>query len=451
MKKPQYPISAGFDRAARRRTTGAASGCSGNACQLSRAFTLLIIGVALQSSNPAMALDWGYDEIPAAKASMTGPGPAALPANPKGTKIKANSASGRQAATVRAKTGSETAPDETSLNSPGPQSRRESEKEVAAKEPTPQEIAAREKTRDLRSWMQIYALAASSASEDDRNQILGLNTLNEGLRKKLEKSTFEKLETDVPQYKGVSAIWQPISVKVVADIDYKESYRLLFRSLLRHALGHMDQSSSEAEPLHEILGPTRIAEMGPPILTEDAINAYSEMTCFLYAKNHPDHTLEGDDNKQLFADVIRQRYHDAPNPEAKKAMCNFDLTWAAFRCRYLDSSESEKAKLLASISAASVAPGESAAAGPRPARGETAKGRGGQGMSPSPRMLKIFAIGPWAEKIIAAATPAQTATAEKLDMSKPLTSEASKAKGEAVPTKTTPVAAKMNQRSEPTK
>ncbi len=208
--------------------------------------------------------------------------------------------------------------------------------------PNADEISARKKVDDLKSWMEIFALAASSASEDDRNQIHNLGTLPDETRKRLEKILFEKLEQNVPEYIGISSAWRPLRPKVTEDLDYKESYRLLFRSLLHHAVGRIEPTAPEAEAIQEILGPARIAEMGPPILTEDAINAYSDMTCFLYQKRHPDHTVEGDDNRQLFAEVIRQKYTDAPNPESKKAMCNFDITWASFRCRYLDANAQAK-------------------------------------------------------------------------------------------------------------
>ena len=384
----------------------------------------------VQSAPPSPAADWGYDDAPARPSSHglggNGPQTQAAEASPgpvNAPKLQAKTA-GKAKATLKnspASNQSKVPADETSLTP------------VAAAPPTAEELAARQKTEDLKSWMQIYALTASSASQDDRNNVLNFGTLNADLRKKLEKLTFEKLEKNTPEYRGITAVWQPISAKIVDDIDYKESYRLLFRALLRHALGHMEPASAEAEPIHEILGPTRIAEMGPPVLTEDSINAYSDMTCFLYQKNHPDHTLEGEDNRQLFADVVRQRYNDAPNPQAKKAMCNFDLTWASFRCRFLDSNEAEKSKMLQSISTGSSTDKQK---GGSANRDKTAQTNGGSHNNLLPaKILKIFALGPWAEK------GQNTDTKALMAEAKSLTPEP----------KTTPVAAKMNQKSESTK
>ena len=109
-------------------------------------------------------------------------------------------------------------------------------------------------------------------------------------------------------------------------------------------------------------------------------------------------------------------------------MCNFDLTWAAFRCRYLDSTKVDKEKMIASISMGpdAVSPDAKADAdSPVKNGGKTAALKNGaqakvKGTASSPlvtgRLLKIFALGPWSDN-----------------------------------SKTSPVAMKMNQTSEPTK
>ncbi|MBS2006454.1 MAG: hypothetical protein JST01_05410 [Cyanobacteria bacterium SZAS TMP-1] len=348
---------------------------------------------------PTLAADWGYDdpaETPAAPSRSPGTGAprAKGPVKPaaRGAATRRNPAAQTESTAARSEA---PATDETSLSP---------EKPVP---PTPAELAARNKVVDLKSWMEIYALAASSATEDDRSQILNLKILAEDTRKKLEKFTFEKIEQNVPEYIGIGPTWIPISKKISEDLDYKESYRLLFRALLRHAVDRLEPTAVQAELIQELLGPTRIAEVGPPVLTEEAINAYNDMTCFIYAKRHPEHSVEGDDNRQMFAEVIRQRYNDAPNIEAKRAMCKFDLTWATFRCRYLDASPADKDRLLLSMDPdkAKVPTPNRAKKPAQPALALT-----------SPKLLKLFGMGPWAESA-----------------------------------KTTPVAVKMNQMSLPTK
>jgi len=375
------------------------------ATKLSLALTALILA-ALQ--NPALSADWGYDDM---DGHATGPGGAIPTKIDKGPKSGKTAKAGRPTTVSRGAAETEGLKNDAKLASPAKNPAEPDEtslrQEEAQKPPSPAEIAARKKVENLKNWMEIYALAASSATEDDRNQVLDLATLTPDTRKKLEKITFEKLDQNVAQYTAVTPVWQSMRKKISEDIDYKESYRLLFRSLLRHALSRLEPTAPEAEAIQEVLGPARIAEIGPPVLTEDAINAYSDMTVFLYQKRHPDHTVEGDDNRQLFAEVIRQKYNDAPNPAAKKAMCNFDVTWASFRCRYLDAPPAEREKLIATIDG-------SAADKTSPAKNQT-PARPNISLT-SPKLLKIFALGPWAED-----------------------------------SKTSPLAVKMSQMSEPTK
>ncbi len=386
---------------------------------------LALTALILLAQLPGAAADWGYDDLdskpaggsvnqPAgqeaeSRTAVTGKGSAA--AGKSTWKSKKNMARGPQAqlkspssqlgqgGQSRGKLG-QSGQNKAGQNNAGQDTNETSltpEEKQGPRAPTPEEIVARKKVDDLKAWMEVFALAASSASEDDRNQIANLNTLGADTRKKLETMLFEKLEQNVAEYNGISLVWQPVREKVIEDIDYKESYRLLFRALLRHAVARIEATAPEAEVIQEVLGPARIAEMGPPVLTEDAINAYSDMTCFLYQKRHPDHTVEGDDNRQLFAEVIRQRYNDAPNESAKKAMCNFDVTWASFRCRYLDATPAEKEKLITTIGEkdpdAKAAP---APASPRTIASARSKKHPTTALI-SPRMLKIFALGPWAE------------------------------------------------------
>jgi len=390
------------------------------------ALSLLILAQAVPS--PVAAADWGYDDMGSSTAEQeptsrsTGP-KATAPGKKKWTPTKTQAPRGAAAAgkNVTAKGSrpkSAASGDETSLSPEQTDSSQSSQSTQAVQSdkpapPTAAEINARNKVVDLKSWMEIYALAASSSKDDDRGQILNLKTLNEDTRKKLEQFTFEKIEGNVPEYIGIGPLWIPLSKKISDDLDYKESYRLLFRALLRHAVDRLEPTAVQAELIHELLGPTRIAEIGPPVLTEEAIDAYNDMTCFLYQKRHPDHTLEGEDNRRMFAEVIRQKYNDAPNVEAKRAMCKFDLTWAAFRCRYLDASAADKDKLLISMEDKSSSRTSEQAASKNTTGG--AKKQSVLALT-SPKLLKLFGMGPWAESA-----------------------------------KTTPVAVKMNQMSLPTK
>lgn len=228
-------------------------------------------------------------------------------------------------------------------------------------------------------WMELFAVCASSPVDDDRKDLENLAILAADQKKELRD--FLQKRQDLPQYAALEPIWKGLRGKVLTELDYKDSYRLLFRALLRHALGdpRSNLSKTEKEMFQMLLGPARISEMGPPVLTEDAINAYADMTCFLFQKRKPDRSIDGEENRQVFADVIKQRYQQAPNLQAKQAMCNFDLTWACFRCRYLALDEAGQARL-----SKLMASGEG--------KGEL------KAELTNPQTLKIFALGPWSEK-----------------------------------------------------
>lgn len=240
---------------------------------------------------------------------------------------------------------------------------------------------------DPRCWLEIFALCASSASDDDRREVLDVATLSLDQKNRLAKLVASKLATANNNYAGMASVWATLRPKILQEMDVKESYRLLFRALIRHYLSKNMVSSADAdakvnfELLQDLLGAVRIADPGPPILTEDAVNAYSDMTCFLYQKRKPDRSVDGDDNRQTFALVVKDRFVRAPNLAAKTAMTNFDLTWACFRCRFLDVSAEQQEKLSALM-----------------ASGDSKSSAQLKAELVSPTMLKIFALGPWSEK-----------------------------------------------------
>jgi len=255
------------------------------------------------------------------------------------------------------------------------------------------EVAApvQEQVDDKRSWLEIFALCASSNIDDDRRETLGLATLSGDQKNSLGKMIDQKLVVTGSPYAGIAPFWRRTRVKVMREIDSKESYRLLFRALIRHALSGKNsalvKNQSEAELLQELLGASRIAEPGPPPLTEDAVNAYADMTVFLFSKRKPDRSVDGDENRKVFADVIKDRFVRAPNPAAKAAMTNFDLTWACFRCRFLDAEGEQKEKLSALM-----------------ASGDSKSSAILKQELITPEMTKLFAMGPWGEKSIKSAS-----------------------------------------------
>lgn len=234
---------------------------------------------------------------------------------------------------------------------------------------------------DTRCWLEIFALCASSNVDDDRKEVLNLATLSTDQKNRLTKLVSSKLAAPINNFVGVAPLWKVLRPRILQELDVKESYRLLFRALIRHYLSKNKETSADLELLQDLLGAVRIADPGPPVLTEDAVNAYSDMTCFLYQKRKPDRSVDGDDNRQTFALVVKDRFVRAPNLAAKTAMTNFDLTWACFRCRFLDVSADQQEKLSALM-----------------ASGDSKSSAQLKAELISPTMLKLFALGPWSEK-----------------------------------------------------
>lgn len=338
------------------------------------AFALLILLLPALSAPAQAQSDWGYEDV--------------KPSTPQAQPAKSTQAA---KATQAAKTA-------------------QPAKTLPAKKPAPRPLS------DKDCWMEIFALAASSAEDDDRLAVRDLATLQDPLKEKLQTFVGQKLDASAPAYVGISPLWSEIRGKVQANLDYKESYRLLFRALLRHWLLRTERSASfdgqtakalsigeikpeekqaiktslEEELFADLLGPARVAEAGPPPLTEDAIKAYSDMACFLYAKKHPDKSVDQDDNRQVFASVIRDKFVNAPTAKAQLAMSNFDLTWASFKCRYLDSSSQEKERMSISVSA--------------PVKGDKAGGQANEDLT-NKTIVALFQKGPWAENLKNIKTP----------------------------------------------
>lgn len=338
----------------------------------------------LQMPVLAQSSDWGYEDAPAPVRSTAA-----------GASSKSNAAGGKASA--------------PRSSQPKTQFSQQNQPKAESK-PAPRPLS------DKASWMEIFALAASSAEDDDRLAVRDLATLQDPLKENLQTFVNEKLESGAPSYTGIAPLWAEIRVKIQNNIDYKESYRLLFRALLRHWLLRTDRaasfdghtakalsigempaaekqaikSSREEELFADLLGPARVAEAGPPPLTEDAIKAYSDMACFLYAKKHPDKSVDQDDNRQVFASVIRDKFVNAPTQKAQLAMSNFDLTWASFKCRYLDSTPAEKERMSISVSA--------------PVKAEKSGTQANEDLT-NKTIVALFQKGPWAENLKNVKTP----------------------------------------------
>lgn len=142
---------------------------------------------------------------------------------------------------------------------------------------------------------------------------------------------------------ALTEFWNQFVGALAGQPERADAYAQLLRSLLRlrarqdktPILGEASGITCDREMINELLGPERLAEPGEPPLAEDAINSYADMACFIYEKRHAGKTIDGQDNRALFASVITQKFKNAPSPKDKLAMASFDLIWAKFKILYL--------------------------------------------------------------------------------------------------------------------
>ncbi len=140
---------------------------------------------------------------------------------------------------------------------------------------------------------------------------------------------------------SIEKFWRSLN-RMLQDEQQRSNYRLLFRALLSMRADSNEVSADERTMIFETLGPKRIAEPGPPPLTEDALNAYSDMACFLYERSHKGKTVDAEDNRQLYTVIVKDRFFGAPTDRDRQAMNDFPLSWAKFRILYNDATEGEK-------------------------------------------------------------------------------------------------------------
>jgi hypothetical protein len=198
----------------------------------------------------------------------------------------------------------------------------------------------------IADWLELLNLASKQPLDEDQ-------------RARFRSQLLHKLGTDRrPEVLSILKFWPQTAQDIKYGIDQKEGYASLYRALLRFESKSKQLSAEDAVILPEVLGAERIALPGDPPLTEDAVDAYSDMACFMYEQRHPGKTIDAVDNRTIFASVICQKYNNAPSPTAKKAMANFALSWAKFKIAWADAGPPQREQLLASLEAGTKPPAE---------------------------------------------------------------------------------------------
>jgi hypothetical protein len=198
----------------------------------------------------------------------------------------------------------------------------------------------------LIAWLEMYESATPGQLTDD--QIVRIKEFYGAL---LGKSD--------PRAVAVLGFWPKLRVYLERNPDRHENYSSLIYSLLRARTRPGTSTASgaqqdETDLIAELLGPVRIAVQGAPPLTEDAVDAYADMACFLYEQKHPGKTIDAMENRAMFSNVIMQKYKDAPKPADRAAMTNFPVGWAKFKVLWAGADEAGRKALLTKLTAEGV-------------------------------------------------------------------------------------------------
>jgi hypothetical protein len=324
--------------------------------------------LSVTSPSAALAADWGYDdskkqtELKASPAQSLHPksanpfartpAPSAAPAadtdSPVPLKATPSTASlaPKPAAHPAAKAAPKSAP-----------------KGAAAAKSKPA-TAAGKGNAVVEDWIELYELVSKEQITADQ-------------KARYKEALAHKLTTprgvEVSQ---ISEFWPEVRGRIKTSEDQKAAFAALFRALLRFVLKSKSVTEDDSTILNELLGPERIAVPGDPPLTEDSVDAYGDMTCFMYEQAHPGKTVDAIDNRTVFASVIARKYTEAPTEKDKRAMSNFALSWSKLKVMWLSANEADRKQLSENIAMGKPPPSD----------------------MKDPLITTIFANGPWHPK-----------------------------------------------------
>lgn len=197
----------------------------------------------------------------------------------------------------------------------------------------------------LIAWLEMYEAATPGQLSD--HQIVRIKEFYGAL-----------LEKKDPRALTIMGFWPALRKYLEKNPDQQENYSQLIYSLLRARTRTggttAGDGAAETELIGELLGPTRIAVAGTPPLTEDAVDAYADMACFLYEQKNPGKTIDAMENRALFSNVIMQKFKDAPSDTDRQAMTNFPIGWAKFKVLWAGADETQRKALLARLTASGV-------------------------------------------------------------------------------------------------
>lgn len=194
-----------------------------------------------------------------------------------------------------------------------------------------------EDKRALTEWLELFQLTSRQPLTDQ---------LKSEIRYDLLKQIAQGSKAEVS---SIHLFWPQAKSMIDQGQDQHDSFASLFRALLRFTCRTNQTPLISPVLVAQILGPERILLPGDPPLTDDAIDAYADMACFMYSQQNPGKSIDAVDNRAIFASVICNKYTQAPSPADKKAMANFALTWSKFKASWAIAGQERKEQLVASM------------------------------------------------------------------------------------------------------
>ncbi|RTL44125.1 MAG: hypothetical protein EKK48_07515 [Candidatus Melainabacteria bacterium] len=325
-----------------------------------RRLSAAIAALIFSSSNGcAIAADWGYDESkqptelkasPAKSLQPRSGNPFARTAAPKAvpkaesaspeTLEGASAGSAQALVPLKASPAALTAPAKPTAHPPAKPSSTKSTARGSTPTPTAKSRAAVSPGKSngaIEDWIELFELVSKEQVTAEQ-------------KARYREALAHKLTTERgAEVSQITTFWPEVRGRIKNNEDEKTAFASLFRALLRFVLKSKNVTEDDSTILSELLGPERISVPGDPPLTEDSVDAYGDMACFMYEQSHPGKSVDAIDNRTVFASVIARKYSEAPTEKDKRAMSNFSLSWAKFKVMWLAANESDRKQLYEQI------------------------------------------------------------------------------------------------------
>jgi len=189
----------------------------------------------------------------------------------------------------------------------------------------------------IKDWLSLFQLVSKQQFSDEQKENYELV-----LKKMLDSPKRN-------EYLAVQQFWPQVVKSLDKTPDQTENFALFFRALLRFHSRAKGIGDEERSMLAEVLGAEKVAVAGDPPLTDEALDAYGDMACFMYEHDHPGKSVDATDNRAIFSSVICNKFRDAPSPADQRAMANFALTWARFKTNWAAASSEQQDQLFAQL------------------------------------------------------------------------------------------------------